>query len=443
MKLAFLALATAVLLAFSASAQAAPPKPLPNPDRPAATPVFRSADAGAMAAATASAARICPTLRTLARRGNGSSSLRVFNLRTRKNVCTLNPGSRRSLASNTKLFTTATSLERFDTKQRFRTRVYAAGNIKNGVLKGNLYLKGGGDPSFGTRAFLGSYLGGEGTSVEALASQVARKGVKRVTGIVFADDTIFDRLRGVADSGYATSPWIGPLSGLSFNAGYTSSSLSSFSSDPARLAARTLARALRARGVGVKLDVGVRATPKRWKKAPLATQTSPDVAWMARVTNLNSVNFWAETLLKDLGAYIRGSGSTAEGVKVVRRTMAAMGVRVWPIDGSGLTFGNRSTAHDVVKLLYRARYEPWSRNFLLSLPTAGVDGTLADRMRGSAAQRRCRAKTGTLTGVTALSGYCFNASGRRFAFSILMNNVTNLDRARAAQDRIAALVAGL
>ena len=64
-------------------------------------------------------------------------------------------------------------------------------------------------------------------------------------------------------------------------------------------------------------------------------------------------------------------------------------------------------------------------------------------MRGSAAQRRCRAKTGTLTGVTALSGYCFNASGRRFAFSILMNNVSNLDRARAAQDRIAAAIARL
>ncbi len=443
MKHAFSALAAAALLAFSASAQAAPPKPLPNPDRPATTPVIRFDEAGTPDSASASAARICPALRSLARRGNGASSLRVFNLKTRKNVCTLNPGARRSLASNTKLFTTATVLERFERDQRFRTRIFAAGNVRNGVLRGNLYLKGGGDPSFGTRAFLGTYLGGEGTSVEALAAQVARQGVKRITGRVFADDTIFDRLRGVADSGYATSPWIGPLSGLSFNAGYTSSSLSSFSSDPARLAARTLARALRARGVGVKLNVGVRTTPKRWRKAPLATQTSPDMAWMARVTNLNSVNFWAETLLKDLGAYIRREGSTAEGVKVVRRTMAAIGVRVWPIDGSGLTFGNRSTAHDVVKLLFRARYEPWGRDFTNSLPTAGVDGTLADRMRGSAAQRSCRAKTGTLTGVTALSGYCFNASGRRFAFSILMNNVSNLDRARAAQDRIAAAIARL
>jgi D-alanyl-D-alanine carboxypeptidase/D-alanyl-D-alanine-endopeptidase (penicillin-binding protein 4) len=64
-------------------------------------------------------------------------------------------------------------------------------------------------------------------------------------------------------------------------------------------------------------------------------------------------------------------------------------------------------------------------------------------MRGSAAQGRCHAKTGTLTGVTALSGYCYNSSGRQFAFSILMNDVYNLDRARAAQDRIAALVARL
>ncbi|HNC06595.1 MAG TPA: D-alanyl-D-alanine carboxypeptidase, partial [Solirubrobacterales bacterium] len=74
---------------------------------------------------------------------------------------------------------------------------------------------------------------------------------------------------------------------------------------------------------------------------------------------------------------------------------------------------------------------------------AGVDGTLEDRMRGSAAQGNCHAKTGTLTGVSALSGYCFNSSGRRFAFSILMNDVTNLDTAHRAQDRIAALIARL
>jgi D-alanyl-D-alanine carboxypeptidase/D-alanyl-D-alanine-endopeptidase (penicillin-binding protein 4) len=438
MKFSLAALAAAASLTASASALAAPPKPLPNPDRPAVTPVIRESGG-----ASVSANRACSTMRALARRGNRSVGLRVFNLRSRKNVCTLNSTARRSLASNTKLFTTATVLDRFDRDHTFKTRVFAAGKVENGVLNGNLFLKGGGDPSFGTSAFLNAYLAGEGTSVDRLALQIKRKGIRRVTGRIFADDTIFDRLRGVADSGYATSPWIGPLSGLAFNAGFTSARMDRFSSNPPRLAARTLARELRARGVNVKLAVGVRATPKRLLNRPLALEESPDMPWMARVTNLNSVNFWAEMLLKDLGAYIRGKGSTAEGVKVVRRTMAALGVRVWPVDGSGLTYGNRSTAHDVVKLLTKARGKPWARDFLLSLPTAGVDGTLADRMRGSAAHGDCHAKTGTLTGVTALSGYCFNDSGRRFAFSILMNGVTNLSAARAAQDRIAALIARL
>lgn len=440
MKLALLPLAAAFLLAAPAFASAAPPRPLPNPDRPAVTPVMSDSTS-----ATASASRACSAMRSLARQGNGSVGLRVFNLKSRKNVCSLNAMGRRSLASNTKLFTTATLLDRFDRNHTFRTRVFAAGQIRNGVLRGNLYLKGGGDPSFGTRAFLRSYLAGEGASVERLAAQIRTRGIKRVTGRIFADDSYHDRLRGVADSGYATSSWIGPLSGLSFNAGYTSSSLSRFSSNPPRLAARTLARALRARGVNVKPDVGLRRTPARWvhKRNLLARQLSPDMPWMARVTNLNSVNYWAEILLKNLGAQFLKAGTTANGVKVVRRTMAAHKVDVWPIDGSGLTFGNRSTAHDVVKLLFKARLQPWSRDFLLSLPTAGVDGTLASRMRGSAAERRCHAKTGTLTGVTALSGYCFNESGRQFAFSILMNRVTNVTTARAAQDRIAALIARL
>jgi len=441
MKHSPLALAAVSLFLGVATAQAAPPKPLPNPDRAFRTQIVNHDGSGAEA--TVSANRVCATMRNLARRGNGATSLRVMNLSNGKNVCTLNPGARRSLASNNKLFTTGTVLDRLGSAKTFRTLVLADGKVKGGTLTGNLYLRGGGDPSFGTGAFVDAYLAGQGTEVEKLAAQVKRAGIKRVTGAIFADDTIFDRLRGVADSGYTTSPWIGPLSGLSFNAGFTSSRLDRFSTDPARLAARTLARVLRARGVNVKPTVGLRKAPAKALRHVVARQVSPDMAWMVRITNLNSVNFWAETLLKDLGAYVRGSGTTAEGVKVVRRTMAGLDANVWPIDGSGLTFGNRSTAHDVVRLLFKARSEPWGGALFDSLPTAGVDGTLADRTRGSAAQRHCHAKTGTLTGVSALSGYCFNASGRQFAFSILMNRVTNLTVAHNAQDRIAALIARL
>jgi D-alanyl-D-alanine carboxypeptidase/D-alanyl-D-alanine-endopeptidase (penicillin-binding protein 4) len=439
-----LGLAAVCLILGSATAQAATPKPLPNPDRAFKTPIVREDPSpGPSADASVSANQACSAMRSLARRGNGAVGLRVMNLRSGKNVCTLGSLARRSLASNTKLFTISTALDRLGQTQRLQTRVLAAGPIRHGVLKGNLYLKGAGDPSFGTRRFVDSYFAGHGSEIEKLALKVRRSGIRRITGRLFYDDSVFDRVRGVADSGYATSPWIGPLSGISFNEGYTSPSLSRFSNDPARLAARTLVRALRARKVNIRVRFSPRVTPRRVLKRVVAREVSPDMAWMARSTLLDSNNFFAETLLKVVGASILHSGTTAQGVKVVRRTMAALGANVWPIDGSGLTFGNRSTAHDVTRLLFKVRSEPWAKAFLDALPTAGVDGTLADRMRGTAAQYRCHAKTGTLTGVSALSGYCFNKSGRQYAFSILMNGVTNLYTAHRAQDRIAALIARL
>jgi D-alanyl-D-alanine carboxypeptidase/D-alanyl-D-alanine-endopeptidase (penicillin-binding protein 4) len=311
------------------------------------------------------------------------------------------------------------------------------------VLRGDLYLRGGGDPTLGTSAFLDAYLGGAGSSIDALAARVRKAGIKEVTGRLYGDETVFDRLRGVADSGYATSPWIGPLSGLSFNAGYTSPSFSRFSSNPAKLATRTFARELRSRGIRVKAKIAMRKTPAGARsRGPVARLASPDMTWMARLTNLDSNNFFAEMLLKGLGAAVRRSGSTLSGTKVVRGyALNALGARVRPVDGSGLTISNRSSVGGVTRVLDRVRFKPYFKDFLGSLPLAGRDGTLADRMRGSAAEGRCRAKTGTLTGVSALSGYCYNRSGRRFAFSILMNGVYNVYSARAAQDRIAALIA--
>jgi D-alanyl-D-alanine carboxypeptidase/D-alanyl-D-alanine-endopeptidase (penicillin-binding protein 4) len=111
------------------------------------------------------------------------------------------------------------------------------------------------------------------------------------------------------------------------------------------------------------------------------------------------------------------------------------------VDGSGLTISNRSTAFDLVKVLSQIRSRRYSDDFFGSLPVAGRSGTLADRMRGSAAEGRCHAKTGTLTGVSALSGYCFTRAGRSYSFSILMNSVYDTGSARAAQDQIAALIA--
>jgi D-alanyl-D-alanine carboxypeptidase/D-alanyl-D-alanine-endopeptidase (penicillin-binding protein 4) len=434
----------AVLLATSGVAHAAPPLPLPNPDRPASTPVTAPSEGGAGSSATLSASTACRAMRKRAGTGNSRPGLAVRNIVTGKLICSLNPKKKRSLASNMKIFTTVTALGRLGPSFRMQTRVFVSGRVNDrGVLKGDLYLRGGGDPSLGTTSFLRAFSGGAGSQINRLARMVRKAGIKRVTGRVYGDATVFDRLRGVADSGYSTSPWIGPLSGLSINAGYRNESFASFSSNPARLAAKTLALRLRANGVRIRTAVALRKVPGSSNR-PVARLRSPRMAWMAGVTNLNSNNFFAEMLLKYLGAAFRGQGTTAAGASVAQRyANRSFGARVHPVDGSGLTISNRSSAFDLVKLLSQARTRSFGKAFYESLPVAGRSGTLADRMRGSAAEGRCRAKTGTLTGVSALSGYCFSRSGRRYAFSILMNGVYSTDSARAAQDRIAAIIARL
>jgi len=428
------------VLFFAGSAQAETPKPLPNPDQPTKTPKVVEPGSGAIISANS----ICPALRRYAGMGNSTPGLRVKNLGSGKTVCSLHSTRDRALASNNKIFTTSTALAKLGEDHRFLTSVYADGKVdRNGVLKGSLYLKGDGDPSLGTAPFNRAYLAGEGTDIEKVAREVKASGITRVSGRLFGDDSVFDQVRGVADSGYATSPYIGPLSGLAFNAGYTSSSFSRFSSNPAKLATRTLVRELRQRGIRIRKDIAMRKTPAPARKNLVSQVRSEDLVWMARLTNLLSNNFYAETLLKDIGAEILGSGTTRSGAKVVQRYAKSLGSGINSVDGSGLTHSNESTAADVVAMLTRVREKSYGDAFIDSLPLAGVDGTLEDRMGGTAAAGNCHAKTGTLTGVSALSGYCFNSSGRKFAFSILMNGVNDLSRAHLGQDRIAALIARL
>ena len=87
------------------------------------------------------------------------------------------------------------------------------------------------------------------------------------------------------------------------------------------------------------------------------------------------------------------------------------------------------------------RGAPIGDEFVQDLALAGHEGTVADRMHGTAAYGRCRTKTGTLTGVSALSGFCFNRDGKTMIFSILMNSVSDLSLAHYEQDKIAGLVA--
>ncbi len=400
--------------------------------------------AGLLGAATPQAVAqsgICATMRSrLVAGGGGASGLLVVDAKTGRQVCARAPGRPRPLASNMKLFTTSTALTRFGPQSQIATTLETDGSIdRSGVLHGSLYLVGGGDPTLGVPSFYRHFLGGLGTNIFLLKRQLREAGVRAVTGRLYADDSIFDRLRGVADSGYATSPEIGPLSGLSFDSGYSSPAANSFSSDPAITAASTLDEALRGAGVQIAPQVALGSAPPF--STELARVESPPLTKIVNTTDVYSYNFFAEMLIKLLGAHFSGAGSTAAGARVVEAFARAHGSGVHAVDGSGLTRSNRASPRQIVDLL-RAMWETGPGEELIQdMALAGHEGTVADRMHGTAAYGRCRTKTGTLTGVSNLSGYCFNRSGRVMIFSILMGSVHDLYLAHYEQDRIAAAVA--
>jgi D-alanyl-D-alanine carboxypeptidase/D-alanyl-D-alanine-endopeptidase (penicillin-binding protein 4) len=148
-------------------------------------------------------------------------------------------------------------------------------------------------------------------------------------------------------------------------------------------------------------------------------------------------------LLKSLGAEIAGRGTTAAGIAVARSFAGDAGAVLRGHNGSGLSRADRASPHSIGALLTAMLDQELAVRdaFLRSLAVSGRTGTLARRMRGTAASGTCIGKTGTLDGVSALSGYCLVAPERFIVFSVLLNKVA-ISRAHRAQDRIASLVAG-
>jgi D-alanyl-D-alanine carboxypeptidase/D-alanyl-D-alanine-endopeptidase (penicillin-binding protein 4) len=360
-----------------------------------------------------------------------------------------NAGSRRTLASNTKLFTLSATLDRFGAAATLPTRVFAGGPVDQaGVLNGNLYLRGGGDPTFGDASFVSGHTGGTAT-VEALAKRIADAGVTQVTGQVVGDESYFDSLRGGPDSGFGVSFYVGPLSALSFDRGLANSSGTAFQKNPPNFAAGKLRSALAAEGARVSRTTSTGTTPAG--ATLLAEVDSPPLGRLAVLTAKESDNYFAEMLEKDLAAgpqpalgqplqsfepQASSLGTTSRGARAAVGFAKTLGARARLVDGSGLDRLDQASPRDVSALLDRIRSRPWFQQLFDALPVAGRDGTLHDRMRHGAARGHCHAKTGTLSNVSALSGYCQSLSGDTVVFSILMNGVSPT-RARKQQDRMA------
>jgi len=215
--------------------------------------------------------------------------------------------------------------------------------------------------------------------------------------------------------------------------------------DPARCAAAAFRRVIEAKGIRVTggvatsreaLPLGVRA---------LAGHESPSMAEMVRVVNKESQNLHAETLLRLVGLKVKGEGSAGKGHEAVAEMAKRLGVpdAGWGlVDGSGLARTDLVTPRGLVALLAAMDRHPAGAAFRDSLPVAGVDGTLEKRMRGTPAERRVTAKTGTLHLANALAGYVTTERGERLAFAIVVNNHAGKGReAVAAIDAIAVALA--
>jgi D-alanyl-D-alanine carboxypeptidase/D-alanyl-D-alanine-endopeptidase (penicillin-binding protein 4) len=344
----------------------------------------------------------------------------------------------RILASNTKLFTTSAALARFGSLGTLGTEVLGTGELDpEGVYRGSLYLRGGGDPTFGSRRFTKRSYGG-GATVQDLAALLDEAGIQRVTGRVYGDESAFDSLRGGPDSGYGVSVWVGPLSALSYNRGLFTEGGRGFQANPPAFAAARLDDALEARDIPVRRRPRAGLTPAG--ATVLASVDSPPMERLITLTNKPSDNFFAEMLLKDLARQAGGVGTTARGARVATSFARRLGARPRLVDGSGLSRANRASPVSIVRLLSAIYRGADFDTFYASLSIAGQDGTLFDRMRRGPARLHCRGKTGTLSNVSALSGYCEALSGDDYAYSILMNGVYPTG-ARRLQDRMLQAIA--
>jgi D-alanyl-D-alanine carboxypeptidase/D-alanyl-D-alanine-endopeptidase (penicillin-binding protein 4) len=370
--------------------------------------------------------------------GRHSGAL-VLDLSTGQTLFSAAANTPRLPASVEKLYTTSTALLKFGATKTLTTSIYGDGTFDNGKWTGTLYIKGGGDPTFGSAAFDHFAYGGGATMQRLAANLIRTTGIRSLQGRVIGDESYFDSLRGTPATGYGFSTDVeGSLSGLVYNRGLINQGRA-YVLHPAQFAAQQFVSALQAAGVKVPAHTSTTAGRVPPGTGLITQVNSPAMATLIKLTNTPSDNFFAETLLKGIGARYGGAGTTAAGAAVVRSTLASrFGIHPRLNDGSGLSRSDFTTPRDIVTLL---RQQQTNVPFVSSLAIAGETGTLVDEMKGTIAQGKCEGKTGTLHDAANLVGYCTAADGHTLAFAFLINSVGNPDASHLLEASMAVSVA--
>jgi serine-type D-Ala-D-Ala carboxypeptidase/endopeptidase (penicillin-binding protein 4) len=391
-------------------------------------------------------------------------------------------------ASNFKVVTSAVAMDLLGPDYRFETSVWGGEVDSSGVMRGNLYLRGTGDPTF-----MYPFTNNPTTVFHQFASALKSQGVNVIEGDIVGDDSAFDREfqgRGWKER-YMLESYAAPVGALSINGnivqvninsgnvstqpgnkymniirnlagdylsitrkmgtddvivrgpsgGSTSRSLTV--NDPSKYTTGVFAEVLRVNGIQVRGNVRLINNGERYQNnyARLLYHRSPPLLQILREVNKESDNTCAFHVLKAVGYELKGKGTVDNSNAVIKEWMQSAGIDTTGFvtaDGSGLSVYNRISPKQLVDVLsYMPRSPQW-KNFWASLPAGGIDGTMVYRLHGVPV----RAKTGGLQGHISLSGYVQTKTGQMVSFAILTNNHgTTGTRVRSNEDQIVRLIA--
>ncbi|WP_196777757.1 D-alanyl-D-alanine carboxypeptidase/D-alanyl-D-alanine-endopeptidase [Lentzea aerocolonigenes] len=413
----------------------------------------------------------------------------VRDANTGEVVYTRSGGRRSQVGSNLKVLTTTSALDLLGPDFRWKTELQSSGAQNGSTLNGDLVLRGTGDPTMSAARY------------KALADSLKAKGVTSVSGALVLDDTAFDsQPYGLGwawdDEPYAysavtsaltlspdakfsagtvvvtASPGASPGApaqvsvfppndqlqivntattgddGVSIErdhgtnvvrvSGSTTSDASALVTvtDPTAVVGSVFRNALEQNGIQVQ--GGVRKGKAPQGAAVLASDQSMTLGQVMNPLLKNSNNMITEALVKTAG------GSFTNGVNQLSRKWAGLGVDAnWVeiFDGSGMSRMDEIAPDDLASIFVKARTKPWFGVWQSSLPVAGRDGTLVNRMKGTKAEGNVVAKTGSMSGVSALTGYVTTQAGRQLVFSIVQNNLVLWFNPKTIEDQVAVRLA--
>lgn len=430
-------------------------------------------------------------------RDTGALGVHIVDLDTGETVYAYNPDQPRVIASNSKLFTTAAALDALGPGYFFETRLLMRGSVTGGTLQGDLGVVGSGDPQISGREFGGDAFGAFRPWAAAMREKGIRRVTgdlylahglfeplrihpdwprdqltewyeAPVDALSFSDNCILVRVwpgRAGEKARVETVPpvpifrvdntattsakrkgtrlYVGRLDTLLTVKGSIDVGSGPFETwvtvpDPVLYFGAGLRAALAEEGIIVEGQLRpVSQLPGAiWERVALYRS---DLVTAVRTTNKRSQNFYAESLAKTLGAQRCGQGSWAEGVRAIEEFVESIGVprgAVHMVDGSGMSRANQASPRALTTLLRHMFFHPAATEFAQSLPYSGEEELKGWKRRLEAPPYRGNvlAKTGTLNGVSALSGYAKALSGKSYAFSILLNQ--SRGDAHGIQDRI-------